>query len=72
MTQDGVAVEHKGEGEVIQADIIVVATGAKPHTDGVEEIVRQQTPVVHLIGDRAEVKGILEAVRAGYDLAREL
>ena len=45
---------------------------AKPHTDGVEEIVRQRTPVVHLIGDRAEVKGILEAVRAGYDLAREL
>jgi 2,4-dienoyl-CoA reductase (NADPH2) len=72
VTQDGVAVEHKGEREVIQADIIVVATGAKPHTDDVEEIVRQRTPVVHLIGDRAEVKGILEAVRAGYDLAREL
>jgi 2,4-dienoyl-CoA reductase (NADPH2) len=72
ITKNGVLVEHKGEREFIQADVVVVATGAKPHRDGVEEIVRKSTPIVHVIGDRKEVKGILEAVRAGYDLGREL
>lgn len=54
----------KGERQVIEADNVVLATGAKPNIDLLSAL-RGKVSEIHLVGDTVEPRGILEAVADG-------
>jgi pyruvate/2-oxoglutarate dehydrogenase complex dihydrolipoamide dehydrogenase (E3) component len=70
VNEEGLLVRRKGWEERLPADLIVFATGAEPHSDDLERIIKEKVPEVYMIGDRVKARGILEAVREGYDVAR--
>jgi 2,4-dienoyl-CoA reductase (NADPH2) len=70
LAEEGVLVERKGTKEILRADVVVTATGASPHEEGMDRMIREKVPEVHVIGDRLKARGILEAVREGYDMAK--
>ena len=37
---------------------------------GIERTIKEKVPEVYCVGDRVEARGILEAVREGYDVAK--
>jgi len=51
---------------------LVMCTGARPHVQEEEDIINKNVPEVFMIGDRVKARGILEAVREGYDVARRI
>ncbi|MFH0845302.1 MAG: FAD-dependent oxidoreductase [Pseudomonadota bacterium] len=69
---EGVSVEYKGKEETIPADVIVVAAGAKAREDGLEQLLKEKVGEVYLTGDRVKARGILEAVREGFDAAKRI
>jgi pyruvate/2-oxoglutarate dehydrogenase complex dihydrolipoamide dehydrogenase (E3) component len=70
LTAEGVLVECKGSREILRADTVVTATGANPHKEDMDRMIRKKVPEVHVIGDRRKARGILDAVREGYDTAK--
>jgi len=72
VSAEGVLVDCLGKEELLPADDIVIAAGAEPVSNGVDEMVKQKVPIVHCIGDKTKAQRILEAVRDGFDLARGL
>jgi len=69
-TEESISVDCKGNKELLQADVIIVATGAEPRSEGIESVIKKKVPEVYVIGDKVKARGILEAVREGYDIAK--
>jgi 2,4-dienoyl-CoA reductase (NADPH2) len=70
VTEAGVLVERKGDRELLPADVIIVATGAMPRSDGIEGVIKEKVPELYVIGDKARAGGILEAIRDGYNTGK--
>jgi 2,4-dienoyl-CoA reductase (NADPH2) len=70
VTEEGVLVERKGSKEILPADVVVTATGATPHEEDTDRMIKEKVPEVHEIGDRRKGRTILDAVREGYDVGR--
>jgi 2,4-dienoyl-CoA reductase-like NADH-dependent reductase (Old Yellow Enzyme family)/thioredoxin reductase len=70
VTEEGMLVAYKGNEEVLQTDLIVLATGTEPSAQDMDEVIKENVPEFYTMGDRVEGGGILEAIRAGYDAAR--
>jgi 2,4-dienoyl-CoA reductase (NADPH2) len=65
----GVLVEREGREEVIPADTIVMATGARS-VNSLHEALRSRVREVHLIGDAKNPRKALEAVAEGLAVGR--
>lgn len=72
ITDEGVAVECVGKKELIPADAIVIAAGAEPVLDEIDEMVKQKVREVYCIGDKVRAQGILEAIRDGFEVAKNI
>lgn len=60
------------EGEqVLEAETVVLAVGARPNLELYGQILGQ-VPTVCLVGDCIEPGGIMEAITKGYDVGREI
>jgi len=64
ITQTGVRINRDGESHFIEADSIVMAAGMKPENRLAEEL-KNRVPVVYIIGDCSQPRGIAEAVQDG-------
>jgi len=71
ITESGVTVEEAGQMRTIDADSVVLAEGFKPNT-GLWEALKDRVPGLHLIGDAARPKQILEATRTAWNLACDI
>lgn len=70
----GVAVtreDNKGFVEFIEADSIVLAPPSKPNSELAEQL-RGKVPELHIVGDCAEPGRIVDAIREGFRVGREL
>lgn len=67
----GVVVERDGQENLIPADTVVLAVGARP----VNELAGQlsgKVPELHVIGDSVSPRKITEAIREGFDVGRSI
>jgi len=71
VTAEGVYVEKDGEETLLPADTVVLAIGATANNTLATEL-EGKVKKLHLIGDAKKPRKITEAVREGFDLAREL
>jgi pyruvate/2-oxoglutarate dehydrogenase complex dihydrolipoamide dehydrogenase (E3) component len=71
ITDAGVTVEEVGQTRTVNADSVVLAVGFKANT-GLWEALKDKVPGLHLIGDAARPNRILEAIRAGWNLACDI
>jgi 2,4-dienoyl-CoA reductase (NADPH2) len=62
---DGLTVSHGDETEKLQADSIVIATGAEAVNELAEDLA-DIVPEIHTIGDAKEPRKALEAIREGF------
>lgn len=72
INEKAVVVKRKENEEILPADLVVVATGSEPHEDSVDHILREEVPEVYEIGDKTKPGSILEAIRQGYDIVKDL
>lgn len=68
ITKEGVAVENADGRQVLPADTVVIAAGAKPNNDMYEQL-KDKIPQVDLIGDAVKVARIPDAIESAYKLA---
>ncbi len=71
INDEGVVVEKNGSTSVIPADTVVLAVGAKP-VNSLEKALQEKVGVLHVIGDASNPRKLTEAVREGFDSARQL
>jgi 2,4-dienoyl-CoA reductase (NADPH2) len=65
VTKEGLEIEKEGKDEIIRADSIVIAAGAKPEKS-LEEQLKPIVKEIHVIGDAAGPRKALDAVREGF------
>jgi 2,4-dienoyl-CoA reductase (NADPH2) len=70
ITNEGLMVEKGGKKEIIKADTIVLAVGMKPDRKLLDDL--KGKIEVHAIGDCVEPKKGLDAVHAGFEVARKI
>ena len=66
-----VIIDNRGQRRTIEADTVVLATGAVPNSGLATELKRQDI-AVHLIGDCVTPGKIAEAIRDGAKVGREI
>jgi len=71
VNQDGVLVEKEGKETLLPADTVVLALGAEANNELVGQL-EGKVKELHVIGDALKPRKITEAVREGFDLARNL
>ncbi len=71
INKSGVVVEKDGKETLLPADTVVLAIGAAANNDLAEKL-KGRVKELHLIGDAHKPRKITEALREGFDLAREL
>lgn len=71
ITYDGVVVNSNGHQHVIQADDVVLAAGVVPNRRLAEEL-NDKVTVIHSVGDCHEGQRIIDAVKDGYRIGREI
>jgi 2,4-dienoyl-CoA reductase (NADPH2) len=71
VTAEGVYVEKDGEETLLPADTVVLATGAVANNTLTAEL-EGKIKNLYVIGDAKKPRKITEAVREGFDLARDL
>jgi 2,4-dienoyl-CoA reductase-like NADH-dependent reductase (Old Yellow Enzyme family)/thioredoxin reductase len=71
VTDRGVMVEAGGQVRTVEADSVVLAVGFKPNTK-LWEALKDRVSGLHLIGDAARPSKLLEAIRAGWNVACEI
>ena len=70
--EKGLVITNKeGEGKFIEADAVVIATGASPN-NALLKNVESKVPEVYAIGDCAEPRNLMEAISDGFYAARAL
>ncbi len=67
----GVVLEKEGKNTLIEADTVVLAVGAVANNDLAGQL-EGKVKELHLVGDAKEPRKINDAIREGFDLAREL
>ncbi|MGM0682553.1 MAG: FAD-dependent oxidoreductase, partial [Thermodesulfobacteriota bacterium] len=67
INEKGIRVQHMGTEELLPASHVVIASGARPSFDDVEDVIRQEVSDIFVIGDKSAPQGILEAIRDGFD-----
>ena len=67
----GVVIERDGEQMLLEADTIVLATGAEPVNE-LAGALEGKVNELHLIGDAVKPRKLTEAIREGFELARTL
>jgi 2,4-dienoyl-CoA reductase-like NADH-dependent reductase (Old Yellow Enzyme family)/thioredoxin reductase len=74
INDSGVVVELPGKRETIAGDQIIIATGMKSRNNLVEDLNRDLPDFknIYIIGDTIKPRGILEAVREGYEVGELL
>ena len=60
-----------GRKQTIEADTIVIATGAKANTELAQQLERK-LPALHLVGDCVQPRDIMEAIADGARVGREI
>jgi thioredoxin reductase len=68
---NGVVIVDGKELLFLRADTVVLAVGAEPENKLAEEI-RNIVPKLYMIGDRVEVRSVLEATNEGAEVGREI
>ncbi len=71
ITEKGVLIEKDGEESLLPADTVVLAIGAVANNP-LEESLKGRVNELHVIGDALKPRKLTEAIREGFDLAREL
>jgi 2,4-dienoyl-CoA reductase-like NADH-dependent reductase (Old Yellow Enzyme family)/thioredoxin reductase len=72
ITDKGLVItDREGQRQTIEADTVVLATGAAPNNDLATELERQNV-ALHLIGDCVTPGKITDAIRDGARLGREI
>lgn len=61
----------EGTEQLIEADTVVIATGARPRSE-LYEALRDRLPEVYRIGDCVQPRYIMDAVTEAYDVARSI
>jgi pyruvate/2-oxoglutarate dehydrogenase complex dihydrolipoamide dehydrogenase (E3) component len=72
VTEEGVWTDCLGEKELVEYDALVISVGRKPRKVQVTEIIRDKVKEVFVVGDGCEPRGILDAVREGFDAATKI
>ncbi len=67
----GVMVNSSGHQHVIQTDDVVLAAGVVPNRRLAEEL-NDKVTVIHPVGDCHEGRRIIDAVKDGYRIGREI
>ena len=71
ITADGVVVAGKdGRKSTLKADAIVLSVGMKPNEDGLAEALEGKVTEVHRIGDCVQTGKVIDAIWAGFRIAR--
>jgi pyruvate/2-oxoglutarate dehydrogenase complex dihydrolipoamide dehydrogenase (E3) component len=70
INDSGVVVELPGKRETIAGDQMIIATGMKSRNNLVEDLNRNLPDFknIYVVGDTVKPRGILEAVREGYEV----
>jgi NADPH-dependent 2,4-dienoyl-CoA reductase/sulfur reductase-like enzyme len=68
ITERGVTVTEAGQTRTVYADSVVLAVGFKANT-GLWEALNGKAPGLHIIGDADRPGKLMEAIRAGWNLA---
>jgi pyruvate/2-oxoglutarate dehydrogenase complex dihydrolipoamide dehydrogenase (E3) component len=71
ITGQGAIVERNGSAELVQGDSVVLAVGMKCENRLAKEL-KGKVPELHIIGDAAEPRRIINAVQEGFGVAREI
>lgn len=72
ITERGLSFTDKeGKDRVIEADAVVWVAEVKPNHDIFKEL-KEKMPEVHIVGDSAEPRGILEAISEGFSIGRSI
>ncbi len=71
VSKDGVLVEKEGQETLLPADTVVLAVGAAAYNP-LEETLKGKVKELHVIGDALKPRKLTEAIREGFDLARDL
>ncbi|MFC1919227.1 FAD-dependent oxidoreductase [Chloroflexota bacterium] len=71
ITEQGLMVNSPEGNSLIPADTIVTAVGAIPNDDIVAEM-RKRFGDIHVIGDAAGPRKIVDAIREGHDIGRSI
>ncbi len=71
VNEKGVLVEKDGEETLLPADTVVLASGAVANNP-LEEALTGKVKELHVIGDALSPRKLTEAIREGFDLAREI
>jgi len=72
ITPSGLRITNKeGQQQMIEADTIVLAVGARPNT-GLLDALKEKVPEVYQIGDCVEPRCIREAIAEGFEVGRTL
>jgi len=69
ITQKGAWIKHGKKERLIPVDTIVFSVGSEPNYES-DTVVRTKVPVVYTIGDREKPRGILEAIRDGFNIGK--
>ncbi|MFA4836558.1 MAG: NAD(P)/FAD-dependent oxidoreductase, partial [Dehalococcoidia bacterium] len=70
ITDKGLTVTGRdGQSQLIEADTIVLAAGARPNTELMSKL-QGKVPEIYAVGDCSEPRGILEAIADGSRIAR--
>jgi 2,4-dienoyl-CoA reductase-like NADH-dependent reductase (Old Yellow Enzyme family)/thioredoxin reductase len=72
VTEEGIWVDCLGDRKLLPVDGIVMAVGSCPRREDVESLVKEKVPEVYTAGDQVRAAGILEAVREGYEAAKNI
>lgn len=67
ITASGVMVSVDGERRTVEADSVVLATGATPNVE-LQMQLSGKVQELHVIGDCHEVNKVVDAIREGYDV----
>lgn len=71
LTEEGVIVRKDEKEQLIAADTVVLALGARPKADLAEQL-KGRVPNLNVIGDARSVRRALDATNEGYEIARQL
>lgn len=71
ITDRGVMVDYRNKEEFIEADTVVLALGAQPNRELVEQIKKLDVEL-YIVGDCAEVRRLPDAVEEGFKAALKL
>ncbi len=71
VNEKGVLVKKDGEETLLPADTVVLATGAVANNP-LEEELKGRVNELHVIGDALKPRKLTEAIREGFDLAKDI